>query len=266
MDGQLLSHKMWKSFYNSQVGWAHLKQIPPLPCQDYSFASNEPIPYLIVCDGAGSAPLSHIGSERMVKIIAESIELLQSIIKEILDEELPNDTEERKKEQLKQIFINASLKELEKLSLEYKVPKSFFRTTLMIFIIGKNKCFWLKIGDGAILIQKTNNELELIGPIQKGEFINETVFISEKIKDEDVACNLIKNDIKAVISFTDGAGEKLISNDGKNFAGLIKKWFDQIRENKFENEELVNFLSSQEVWSKTTGDDKSIAMLVSELS
>lgn len=240
-----------------------MKSIPPIPCQDYSFAKCEDFPFLIVCDGAGSAPLSDIGSKRLAESMVDSIESIQDLIAEILNEDILIDDEERKIQELKQFFIKAGMKELEKLSLEYNVTKDFFRTTLMIFIIGKKRNFWLKIGDGAIIIQTINDELELVGPIQKGEFINETVFFSEKIKDDNIACNLIKNEVKAVISFTDGAGEKLISNDGKRFAPLIGKWFAQIRENKFENLELIEFLTSSDVWAKTTGDDKSIAMLVS---
>lgn len=254
--------EMWKSFFHSEVGWSHVKR--NLPCQDFCFASSTPFPYLIVCDGAGSAPLSHFGSKAIVESLSSLISVLQEPIQEFLDEDLSEDLEKKKILQFKKIFINASLKELEKLESQYKVPKSYFRSTLILFLLGKKRSFWLKLGDGAILIQNEKGELELIGPIQKGEYANETVFLSENMKEEDIACDVIKKEIQAVIAFTDGAGEKLISHDGKQFAPLISKWFKRVRKKTFTKEELVNFLSAEEVWSKTTGDDKSIAMLVLE--
>lgn len=253
---------MWKSFYHSEIGWAHVKR--ELPCQDFCFASSSPIPYLIVCDGAGSATLSHIGSKRTVETLSNLIELFQSIIQEVLNEELREDLQKTRGKQLKEIFVKSSLKEIEKLSFQYKVPKNYFRSTLMLLIVGKKRSFWLKIGDGAILIQNSEGELELVGPIQKGEFANETFFLSENLKDEEIAFGLLNKELTAVMSFTDGAGGKLISHDGKNFAPLIKKWFEQIREDKFQKEDLVKFLSAEEVRKKTSGDNRSIAMLVCE--
>jgi hypothetical protein len=262
MVGHPLNLDMWKSFYHSEIGRSHQKQTPPIPCQDASLAKSESIPYLIVCDGAGSAPLSHIGSKKIIETISELIELLEDIITDILEEESTQEMEEKKSKQLKKIFIQSCLQNMKKLSDKFQVPTDFFRSTLMIFLVGKKRSFWLKIGDGAILIQNTKDELEMIGPIQKGEFINETVFLSERIKEEEIAHGFLTKEFKAVISFTDGAGEKLMSSDGKKFAKRISDWFGKIRENQFPKSDLKNFLTDETVWSKTTGDDKSIAMLV----
>ena len=71
--------------------------------------------------------------------------------------------------------------------------------------------------------------------------------------------------VTGVAAFTDGAGEKLVSNDGLKISGALSKFFQGIRTREFTQTDLNQFLSNKEIWQRTTGDDKGIAILSSLL-
>ena len=52
----------WAAADAAVVGVAHLRAAPPTPCQDAALAEAGPRPIALVCDGAGSAPVSHLGA------------------------------------------------------------------------------------------------------------------------------------------------------------------------------------------------------------
>ena len=59
----------WVTVAHSAVGQNHLNITPPVPCQDnHHFETlNSNWELAIVCDGAGSSKMSHLGSEHISK-------------------------------------------------------------------------------------------------------------------------------------------------------------------------------------------------------
>jgi len=138
------------------------------------------------------------------------------------------------------------------------------KCTLLIAVLGKNRLFWLKVGDGFIVAEK-DNKLELVGPLGKGEFANQTTFISDKVKNTDIHHGFLpSHNITGIAVFTDGAGETLVSMDGSRIAGAFSKFFAQMRDGKFGEEELTQFLKDPKVWAPPKGgDDRGMALLAS---
>ena len=60
--------KQWNGFAASIPGFGHIRN--EIPCQDASSAILSPRPAVIVCDGRGSARLSHFGARDAVKMFA----------------------------------------------------------------------------------------------------------------------------------------------------------------------------------------------------
>ena len=60
--------KQWNGFAASIPGFGHIRN--EIPCQDASSAILSPRPAVIVCDGRGSARLSHFGARGAVKMFA----------------------------------------------------------------------------------------------------------------------------------------------------------------------------------------------------
>ncbi|MBO1347974.1 MAG: protein phosphatase 2C domain-containing protein [Hormoscilla sp. GUM202] len=252
----------WRGIHAKQVGHSHLRYEPPVPCQDATLAVLEPLPAIFVADGAGSARLSHLGSQAVVKKLSEFITSQgeDSIYHELLDREQEINEEEGKK--YAYTLIKRAVERLRELSKEEEHPVHAFKCTLVIAVLGKNRLFWLKVGDGFIVAEK-DNKLELVGPLGKGEFANQTTFVSDKIKDADIHYGFLpSHNITGIAAFTDGAGETLVSTDGSRIAGALSKFFAQMRDGKFGEEELTQFLKDPKVWAPPKGgDDRGMALL-----
>ncbi|WP_448269437.1 PP2C family serine/threonine-protein phosphatase [Nostoc sp. DSM 114159] len=259
----LTTWKKWRRVFDAVVGSSHLRVDPPIPCQDSALSVLIPRPAIFVADGAGSARLSHFGSSAVVRYLNRFTASIEDINQEILDKDRQEDREIEKKYAYR--VIKYAIEILKELSEERQESFDLFRCTLLITIIGINKLFWLKVGDGFIVVEKGEN-LELLGSLGKGDFANQTTFLTEHLTDKDIHYGFIDvQNVTGIAAFTDGAGEKLVSNDGLKISGALSKFFQGIRTREFTQTDLNQFLSNKEIWQRTTGDDKGIAILSSLL-
>ncbi|BDA72476.1 hypothetical protein CAL7716_066420 [Calothrix sp. PCC 7716] len=253
----------WRRVFGAVVGSSHLRVEPPVPCQDAALAVLVPRPAIFVADGAGSARLSHFGSSAVVRYLNRFIASIEDINQEFLDQDRQPEVEAEKRYAYR--FVKYTLEILQELSQEKREPVDLFKCTLLITIIGKSKLFWLKVGDGSIVIEK-DQALELIGPLGKGDFANQTTFVTENITDKDIHYGFLDaRNVTAVAAFTDGAAEKLVSTNGLQISRSLGKIFHGIRTREYNQDDLHEFLSNKDVWLRTTGDDKGIAILSSLL-
>lgn len=249
----------WRRVFDAVVGSSHLKANPPIPCQDAALAVLVPRPAIFVADGAGSARLSHFGSSAVVRYLNRFIASIEDINQDFLDQDRQQEIDADKRYAYR--FIKYTIGILQELSQVEKEPIDLFKCTLLITIIGKSKLFWLKIGDGSIVIEK-DQALELIGPLGKGDFANQTTFVTENITDKDIHYGFLDaQNVTAVAAFTDGAAEKLVTANGLQISQALSKIFHDIRTGEFTQDELHQFLSNKDVWLRTTGDDKGISIL-----
>ncbi|NEO02904.1 MAG: protein phosphatase 2C domain-containing protein, partial [Moorea sp. SIO3I7] len=252
----------WKKVYGKAVGRSHLKDDPPTPCQDAAIAVLDPRPAILVADGAGSAPNSHLGSQQVTKHLREAIKSknLEAIQRKLLDQE--EFTESDDTVNYAHGFIKEAISSLKKLSQEEGYPIDSLKCTLLVAVLGKQRLFWLKVGDGFIVIEK-NQSLQLVGPLGKGEFENRTNFVTENIRSKNIHYGFVTSrNITGVAAFTDGTAEKLVSTDGKKIAGAISDFFNEIREDKLTKDKLTQFLEDPQVWATPWGnDDRSLALL-----
>jgi len=248
----------WKTISQTVVGKSHLKKNPPIPCQDSAICSSFNRPALFLSDGAGSAQLSHFGSNAIVNQLNNFLYATDDITSLLLDNK--NSIDENGLNKFAERLIKQSIAAIRSIALHYNNPFENFRATVLTVVFGKEKLFWLKLGDGWIILQK-GDRLETIGSLGKGEYANETTFIHPVLEKNEYEYGVLEiSDITGVALLSDGAGEKLVSNDGKKVASLIESYCSRLVDGKLNNADIFAFFTDGEVWKRTTGDDKGIAM------
>ena len=75
----------WIGFAASIPGGGHIRH--GVPCQDASAVMTSPRPAAIVCDGRGSASLSHYGAQGAVDAFRFQLSVLEPFLVNILDKE-----------------------------------------------------------------------------------------------------------------------------------------------------------------------------------
>ena len=75
----------WTGFSASIPGGGHIRH--GIPCQDASAVMTSPRPAVIVCDGRGSAKLSHFGAQGAVDAFRFQMSILDPFLVSILDGE-----------------------------------------------------------------------------------------------------------------------------------------------------------------------------------
>ena len=255
----------WCGVAGVAVGTKHLKAQPPVPCQDAAIAraGAGTRPCIFVADGAGSASLSHFGAQETVLRLSHLSAALGDVHSRMLDRaELP--MEEECRVHARRFLIHAS-ETLRSLAKDKQKPFKEFRCTLLAAIVGAERIFWIKVGDGQIVREKNGKHLETVGLSGKGEYANITRFVEKDGgKMKDFATGVFPtSEISGISLMTDGAAERLVSNDGKNIASRLSKFFSEMRQGQLGEGDIHKFLTDAEIWKPPgyTGDDKGIALL-----
>lgn len=259
--------KSWKTCYEAVVGLSHRDSNPPKPCQDSGNAKSDPRPFVIIADGAGSSAVSEIGSKTVVTGLSRLFSTIEKQLGQLLDYQQDN---KEKIQQTALLIVKHAKGLLEDLSVEHVRPLKDFRCTLLLAIHGSVNTLWVKVGDGAIVVETINEGLLLekktIGHAGKGEFSNETIFIDEHIKPSDVQYGVLSSkSITGLAVMSDGAAECLVSTDGRRIANQVSIWFDALRQGTLKRRALTTMFYSEGFTKGKTGDDCSIALASCEI-
>ena len=246
------------------VGLAH--RMHNLPCQDATKASIKPRPCLVLADGAGSSAVSEIGARTVVVGLLRLADTLNNVLTEKLDSEKDDDEGIRS---LGLVFVKHAKGLLADLSVEHRRDIRDFRSTLLMFITGQKRHMWLKVGDGALVVERqlltadqpAQSNLTTLGHGGKGEFANQTQFLDE-VQIADVQTGYLSaKDITGIALMSDGAAERLVSNDGNDVGSRIGELLQDLREQKLRRTKLTRMFYEDRFCEGTSGDDRAIALL-----
>lgn len=259
----------WKAIACSETGTSHQKS--GLPCQDYAefirvndsgkLDNNGDVIIGAVSDGAGSCKHSDVGSKLAVETALEDLAGWPKRLKK----DHPDLSSEILKEYANKAFKQTLSKVKKAFSVEAENRECFTRDlscTLLVVVATPDWLAAMQIGDGFIVIQKPESEYQLLFHPSKGEYANETTFVT--------ASNALEM-MQVEISF--GAQEFICaSTDGlERLAINIKDWqphapffemFKKALEIRFEDEEKLStqeWLKSEEI-NKRTDDDKTLLL------
>jgi len=174
-----LTKNNWIIAHASEIGRSHKIANPPIPCQD-----NHAIKKLakgwgvaILCDGAGSAKLSHEGSKF---ISDEALKLFEAIVQE--NEWIKKSTLPSGKDW--ELLANKALKklryDLEQLAKFRKVDVRDLACTIIVVIYSPMGILTTHIGDGRAGYRDNNNIWKPLITPHNGEEANQTIFITSR--------------------------------------------------------------------------------------
>jgi hypothetical protein len=136
-----------------------------------------------------------------------------------------------------------------------------FRATLLLAVVGQARIFWLKVGDGELVLQTRDGSMRTLGQADKGEFANQTVFVDTSLTFDSVQYGTLDaNDVTGLALMSDGASERLVAHDGSRVAQRVTDFMQALVQGKLAREQVFLFLNEPEVWQGSTHDDKSIAL------
>lgn len=248
----------WKAIVHSATGTRHEQRSQP--CQDFGSYRMEG-PYLLgaVSDGAGSAKHAEVGA----KIAVESalISLSQLLIHQF--ERMPSLREMQHASP--DFFMKVFDEVLEALTEETKSSGCELRDlgcTLLAFVATPDWVAAMQVGDGFMILRDHESApYQLLFEPDKGEFINETIFVTTP-----QASDYMGTCVKSVLSpflcaATDGLERVAIRlQDWKPYAPFFKPFEACLRQLPTQAEQhdyLKTFLESERLNAKTD-DDKTL--------
>ena len=218
----------------SEIGAAHVET--DVPCQDACryFTDSDTL-IACVADGAGSARLSHRGSQTAAD------EFVLAAWDSICDGSDLSDA-------VLEAFDKARRAVCE---IANDNPRHY-ATTLLGLVATNNALSAVQIGDGAIVVDG-----EVVMDSHSGEYANETSFITQS--DAMPMTFSFSGEVKRVGILTDGLENLALQNNGYRrvphggFFDPLYEWLDQTDESD-RNSQMAEFLSSDRVRSRTTDD------------
>lgn len=198
-------------FAASAIGKSHIDG--GIPCQD-AFALNAIDEVLIaaVCDGAGSAALSDVGSNLVASTLVSSI----------ADQYRAGETMHRLdaeafKSKIEQM-VAAARANLEALAQTENRPLGDYSATLVGAVTSAEQGYFFHIGDGLAIAQCAAPENgNIISLPENGEYANETYFITGSEWAEHLRITPIGSKINLLALMSDGAMPFVMSKGNADF-------------------------------------------------
>ncbi|MEH2237536.1 PP2C family serine/threonine-protein phosphatase [Nostoc sp.] len=249
----------WKAVRGSAIGTSHQNQ--GIPCQDYGdyLIIKDEIIVGAVADGAGSAKHSNVGSKLVVETVLKCFsDINESPQKEAFSQPLS-------KEEAEKVFakiMNQVITELQKQADEEDYSVNDLACTLLVFVATPDWIAAMQIGDGFIVIRSQESEYQLLFKPDKGEFINETTFITSTNAVKDMQVEVISEKQEFICVSTDGLEKVAIRlSDWQPFSPFFKPLEEYLHESVDPKEDkyLTEFLNSERLNSRTD-DDKTLLL------
>ena len=191
----------WKAIARYDVGTSHQSQ--ELPCQDYGdYGIFQDVIVGVVADGAGSAKYSDVGSELAVKTV---IDWFERVNKSSEQQEFSQSLSQIETEKVFARIVQEVIAELRQLASEKDYAFNDLACTLLVFIATPHWLGAMQIGDGFIVVRPQDSEdYQLLFQPDKGEFANETTFITSKDALAEMQVKVISEPQKFICASTDG--------------------------------------------------------------
>ncbi|MEH2023939.1 PP2C family serine/threonine-protein phosphatase [Nostoc sp.] len=217
----------WKAVADSAIGTSHQKQ--EILCQDYvDYRIFDDVIVGAVADGTGSAKHSDVGSKLAVETVLKCFSEIN---------EFPQNkafSQPLSKEEAEEVFVkivNQVIKELQKQAEEGDYSVNDLACTLLVFVATPDWVAAMQIGDGFIVLRSQESEYKLLFQPDKGEFVNETTFITSTNAVKDMQVKVISEKQEFICASTDGLEKVAIRlSDWKPFLPFFKPLEEYLHE------------------------------------
>lgn len=249
----------WKAIARYATGTSHKEQ--KIPCQDCgNYRIFNDVIVGAVADGAGSAKYSHFGSELAVETVIKCF----ADINELPDKQgFSQPLSEMEAKEVFTKFVKDVITVLNKQATNKGYSVHDLACTLLVFIATPEWVAAMQIGDGFMVVRSQDAEYQLLFEPDKGEFFNETTFVTSANALEEMQIQVISGKQEFICASTDGLEKVAIRlSDWKPHAPFFKPLEEYLRETaKPEDDEkyVIDFLNSERLNSRTD-DDKTLLL------
>lgn len=259
-------HPEWNGFAVSVIGNDHVRREQPL--QDASVVVLSPRPAAVVCDGAGSAPLSHDGANAAVRAFRIAIATLEPLLAECLDSDrTPWGFAKDLWHYVAGWICRALVAARDEAARTGSGNPSDYVFTFAAAIVGKLRSGFIQVGDGAIAVRTMTGACDLAFKPEKGRYANVTTFLDAKTIEEDTFMTRVlpTSEIAGVMVMSDGPEIFMIDLANDKPAPIVGQVLEDCAKGEVERTSLLNYLTSSR-WLRDPrgGDDKSLAILARE--
>ncbi len=289
----------WKAIARSATGTSHTKQ--QMPCQDHGDYKiiNDAI-VGVVADGAGSAKYSDIGAKLAVDTVLKMFTAQDiATITELYGSHSVKETErtnsawkhwnllgKSEKNSHAAVTLAQSPTELKANQFFSEIVKEVVSAlstqaksnnysiddlacTLLVVVATPEGIAAMQIGDGFITVRYPEQDPQLLFPPDKGEYINETTFVTSSNALKDMKVVVQPGQPEFVCASTDGLERLAIRmSDWTPFTPFFQPLEQYLREtNNLEksDEYLLSFLNSDRLNARTD-DDKTLFLCLYDSS
>jgi serine/threonine protein phosphatase PrpC len=250
----------WKFIARSAVGVSHIEQ--QIPCQDYtnySLLNKGDVAIGAVADGAGMARHSDVGAKIVVETVLSA---LQDKSKFLTLAEL----RQYNQHQTRKLFEAVFHKAVGALKQEAQNQGCAFydlACTIVAFLATPEWLGAMQIGDGFLITRLQEKDYHLLFQPDKGEFINETTFITSKSALEEMQVEVLSGKQEFICASTDGLERVAIRmRDWTPFPPFfrpLEEFIKQTENPEAEDQYLLDFLNSERLNARTN-DDKTLLL------
>lgn len=133
-----------------------------------------------------------------------------------------------------------------------------YATTLLLVVQTENLIGAAQIGDGAVVISNSNHEFETFTLPQRGEYANQTYFLTSSDALDCLNIRVAEREPRYVAMFTDGIQSLVLEQPShiphRPFFGNMFKWLEDQTDERYVQAELAKLLRSPRVTGKTDDD------------
>lgn len=246
----------WRVVSAAVQGTSHQKQ--GLPCQDKLAIRVLPGGKLAIAlsDGAGSADQAETGAQQAVEAALDALGSGE------VDE---TDGDEASWEERVWSAFDLARQSLEELAEEQGEPLRAYAATLTCLLLGADRLVIGQIGDGAVVVKGPDGELFTATHAQRGEYANETCFLTQEDALEQVEIQVIESPVQALAVMSDGLTRLALKMPSyEPHAPFFQPLFDfldsSVEGGAAAEKQLADFLASERVCARTD-DDKALGLV-----
>lgn len=228
-----------------------------LSCQDaVAYQADEQTLFVALSDGAGTAERSQYGAQTAVQAALDAITTTS-------EAGLP--AAQAGWQETLRAAVNAARSALESLAEFEQHPLRDYAATLILAVATADTLVVAQLGDGAVIAGESPDELFLVNRAQRGEYANETYFLTQEDALEQVQITAHDKVVNWLVVMSDGLTRLAIQLPAQTphlpFFRPLLEFAAQANEEEQAAAQLVEFLTSDRVCDRTD-DDKSLVLAV----